>query len=454
MFKRSKIVVGIVVVLIFIGGAYAAYAKGFLPAPVTNWIHSHLASTPVAQTQNTATYATKEEADPYVRFDMELYDSIGTNYWASLVSFDLPNLYKQALDKVTSKNNPLSIHDRNGTAAMIAEALKNATSSDAKRDMVAMTGAVVLYNLPPIGRNGLHSEQQETEFRQYVSNVNPSSDLYGDLGVAKNATVDQVKTAFAEKSAALEGTTSESGKAELAKVTYAKEVLTNNTNRTLYNDKHIEPTVFSHVYGQTLYVYNKRVSPTTIQEVQSIFDNASTTPHLENLIIDLRGNIGGAFDFMQMFMGFFVGQGKYAFTISHKDQKQSYPTLGNQLNSIKRYKNIVMMVDGDTKSTAELTAVDFKYLGLATIVGKRTGGWGTIENSYEIKAPIDPHQKYFAFLVNNVTVRPDGTLIEGNGMQPDVDMAQQDWQQKLPQFIKSADLITAIKKVGKGPVSL
>src|SRR6185436_10917180 len=103
-----------------------------------------------------------------------------------------------------------------------------------------------LYNLAPIGRNGLLSEKQTAALRQEVANVNPNKDLYADLGVNKDATAEEVEAAYKQKKTELGKATTTEAKAELEKVTYAHGVLKDADNKALYDTAKVEPTVFPH----------------------------------------------------------------------------------------------------------------------------------------------------------------------------------------------------------------
>src|SRR6266404_2604200 len=86
------------------GGAYGSYTY-FVPAkqPVT-----------------AIAYATPEESDAYVRFDMEAYDSILKNYWKKVPEADLAQLFQQSLQKASSSSTPLTTNARKGTAKMLS----------------------------------------------------------------------------------------------------------------------------------------------------------------------------------------------------------------------------------------------------------------------------------------------------------------------------------------------
>ena len=174
---------------------------------------------------------------------------------------------------------------------------------------------------------------------------------------------------------------------------------------------------------------------------------ASSTPDLDSLIIDLRGNIGGALDFTLYFMALFLGPQQYAFDLFHRGdlEVQRTPPIA-KMSELDRYREIAVLIDGMTQSTAELTASVLRHEHLAYIVGTKSRGWGTVEHTYPISTSIDPGENYALLLVNNLTLRDDNQPIEQNGILPDIDISDANWQQELSRYFTSASLIAALKR--------
>lgn len=404
-----------------------------------------------SRTSSKVVYQTSAENDPYVRFEMEAYDKIAQNYWSAPNQYDLSNFFKLAAEKAGGVSVTLATSTRSATAEMLAEVFKNATSTEAKKTLALNVVSLVLYNLQPIGRNGLLSQAQETAFRQNVSNVDPSKDLYQNLGLEKGATPKEIDQAYEEKAAVLEKATSTEAKAELKAVAYARSVLTNQNSKQLYDEAKIEPTVFSRVMGSTLYLYLNKISPTTLREFALSVDSASTTPGLDSMILDLRSNVGGSLDFLQHFLGIFIGQNQYAFDLFHQGNYDVQRTVQPKFDELSRFKDIAILTDSMTQSTAELTTATFKKFNLARVVGTPTRGWGTVENTYPLETDIDPANKYLLLLVNSVTLRDDNQSIEGQGVEPDININDPLWKSKLKNYFHSTSLIKALSESANKP---
>jgi C-terminal processing protease CtpA/Prc len=434
-FRRFVFACAAVLVLVAAGGAYYYHAR------------SEPAAAAAAQ------YKTPQEASPYVRFDMDVYDIIKANYWQQVQDSDLAQLYQLSLGKAlgASTTPALPSADRTGVAQMLAAAMAQATSTAAQAQLAEQVATIALYNLAPAGRSGLLSQQQQTALRDEVSNVHPSTDLYGDLGLAKGASAQDVAQAYAQKESDLKNATSSDAQAELAQAAYADQVLTNTNSKSLYDQAQIEPTVFSRILGKTLYINMTQVSPTSLEEFAYAVDAASTTPGLDSMIVDLRGNIGGALDFTQAFLGLFIGENQYAFDLFHQGDYDVQRTTQPKFDELDRFADIAFLVDNMTQSTAELTTAVFKKFRLAHVVGVTTRGWGTVENTFPIEAPIDPTQTFSVLLVHSITLREDNQPIEGRGVDPDVDTSKAGWQSQLSQYFRSASLIAALKEYATQP---
>lgn len=398
-------------------------------------------------------YKTPEERDEYVRFVMEGFDMIQENYWASTTDAGLAPHFQLSLQKAQNAITMplLATKDRAGTAKMLAEAIGAATSSEAKKMLALDTLNVALYNLEPFGRNGLLSQTQETAFREDVANVDKEKDLYKDLGLEKGASEEEVKLAYEAKAKGLEDDSSPEAKAELEKIAYAKDVLANPNTKDLYDEAKIEPTASTNIMGKTLYMKIDRISPTTLLEFGRTVYSASTTPGLNSMIIDLRGNLGGALDFAQSFLGLFMGPNQYAFDLFHQGDYNVQRTNQQYFPELARYKDVVVLTDNMTQSTAEVTSAAFKRFKLGTVIGDTTRGWGTVENTFPLETTVDPKEKYLLLLVHSITLREDGQPVEGRGVDPHISIKDSAWKSNLSKYFDSDAFRKTIVNVIQNP---
>lgn len=390
-------------------------------------------------------FAPVEIGDTYVNFELEAYDSIKANFWKKMTDEEVSTLFRLSIDKAAATTSSMSSNDREGLKELLEIAFAG-LSTDQKKQLAQDILIVALFNLPPAGRSQLLTTQQEKTLREGVSNIHPEKDLYADAGAAPGASADEVKAAFEAKKAELEKLDTPEARQELAAATYAAEVLTKEDTKARYDTAKVEPTAFGHHFGETLYVNLSQMSPTTYEE----FISAVNDPHnakQTSLIIDLRSNVGGALDISPALVGIFQGLNQYVFDIFRQDEYEPIRSPVPKLDSLARFKEIAILTDGLTQSTAEVITAALKRLRIAKVVGNISRGWGTIENTFPLQNTIDPEVKYTLLLVHSLTLSDDNQPIESRGVAPDVDISDPKWETKLASTFRSQSIISAIQKV-------
>ena len=199
--------------------------------------------------------------------------------------------------------------DKAGVEKMAAAIIKDMDAAG-KIEFSAKLEDVVLANLKPFGRSRLYTTKQEQDLANAVQNVNPEKDLYASLDLVKRASQKEMEEAYKKKTEELKNDQTPEGKKKLEEVSYAYGVLNNTSEKQNYDKAGIEPTVFSKlVRPDIFYIHITKMSPTTLEEFQKAADSVGGKKGLNSLILDLRGNVGGAIDLMQYFLGPFIGPG-------------------------------------------------------------------------------------------------------------------------------------------------
>jgi len=171
----------------------------------------------------------------------------------------------------------------------------------------------------------------------------------------------------------------------------------------------------------------------------------NTGSELDTLIIDLRGNIGGAIDGLPHFLGPFIGQNQYAYQFFKRGDKQDFVTQSGWLPSLVRYKKVVILIDDQVQSSGEVFASVLKKYNVGVLVGVPTKGWGTVEAVFKIKNQVDPeNETYSALMVHSLTLREDSLPIEGRGVEPLVNINNPNWQQELYSYFSNQELVNAV----------
>lgn len=128
------------------------------------------------------------------------------------------------------------------------------------------------------------------------------------------------------------------------------------------------------------------------------------------LIIDLRNNSGGYLEEAYQTAEIFLPKGSVIYSLLQKDnRKQEFKDKTNDKQNVP----IVVLVNGNTASAAEILAAALKDSYGAVLVGSQTYGKGKVQHTYSLSS--GEMVKYTASL----WYRPNGTNIDGTGIIPD-----------------------------------
>jgi C-terminal processing protease CtpA/Prc len=237
---------------------------------------------------------------------------------------------------------------------------------------------------------------------------------------------------------------------KLALVTRAKETLTQSEKKEKYDQQGIESTVYAKLVRPNILLLRiKQLSPVTYEEIQKATNDIDKNagPNLNTLILDLRGNVGGSFDVLPYFLGFFIGKDQYAYEWYQQGNYTPFKTVVGWLPGLVRYKKVVTLIDEQVQSSAEVMAATLKKYNVGVVIGTKTKGWGTIEKVFPIDNQIDNQETYSMFLVHHITLRDDNQPIEGRGVDPTININDKNWQEQLNAYFNYQPLINAVKEI-------
>ena len=387
-------------------------------------------------------------SDPYLAFVDEAYETIVQNYWEKISQDQLTNLFVLAAEKATGQPPAISgPQKKDQLLKLIASLLKQIPQQEKKKDLVAQIVDVALANLKPFGRSRLYTQKEETALSKNVNNVTETN-YYQTLELNKEASQAAIAQAYEVQKQKLEKSQMIEDQERLTQVEKAYTILEEPESRQLYDQAGIEPTMNSRLLRpEILYLQISKFSPTTLEELERLAKKADQGNQLDSLIIDLRDNIGGAIDGLPYFLGPFIGNNQYAYQFFHQGEVTDFKTKIGWLPGLVRYKKVVVLINENTQSSAEVMASVLKKYNVGVLLGRPTKGWGTVEKVFPLKNQISDQEKFSIFLAHSLTLREDGEPIEGKGVEPTVNLENPDWENQLLDYFNYGKLAEAIKEI-------
>ncbi len=385
--------------------------------------------------------------DKYVAFLLEVYDKINENYWQKPEENNLITLYAKGVEKITEQPQEWNCQEKQCLAERLEKRLKEISAEEEKKEFTQQLADIVLANLQPFGRSRLYVQKDELALQKRVTNQT-DKDYYQELEVEKNASVEEINQKAEEKIAQLKNEeTPEAGK-KIDNIKEAQQVLGDKRAKENYDTDGIAPTIeYELIQPEILHLHLTKFSPTTLEDLQRITEKFDQGEKLDTLIIDLRDNVGGAIDGLPYFLGPFIGNNQYAYQYYHQGETEDHKTKLGWLPSLVRYKKVVVLINENAQSSAEVFASVLKKYNVGILVGKTTKGWGTVERVFPIENQIAENEKYSMFLVHRLTLRADGQPIQSKGVEPHIDITKENWQDKLHDYIPYPDLISAVDRI-------
>ena len=155
------------------------------------------------------------------------------------------------------------------------------------------------------------------------------------------------------------------------------------------------------------------------------------------IVLDLRNNPGGYFDVAIDVAGLFIDQEVVVIEEQPGEEQQEY--YSDQSAGLIDYP-LVVIVNGGSASAAEIVAGALQDHGVATVVGEKTFGKGSVQ---EIETFADGSSLK---LTVAKWLTPSGSSIQDNGITPDIEieLTEDHYNNDIdPQLDKSIELITS-----------
>ena len=162
----------------------------------------------------------------------------------------------------------------------------------------------------------------------------------------------------------------------------------------------------------------------------------------QGIILDLRGNHGGFLNEAIAVADMFLDEGIIAYTLSNEDGVPEYFTAGK--GDIAMGKPLVILIDGNTASAAEVLAGALFEQNRAVLIGTKTFGKGTVQDVSKMDADraIAVTTSYF--------YTPSGLKIDKIGITPQICVSSSEACEQEDRFSKEEDIERAVKYLKTG----
>jgi len=158
------------------------------------------------------------------------------------------------------------------------------------------------------------------------------------------------------------------------------------------------------------------------------------------LVLDLRGNPGGYLDAAWDMASWFLPAGKVVVTEDFGKPGMQQPFRSKGYNAFSSALRMVVLVDSGSASAAEILAGALKEQGIATLVGDKTFGKGSVQELVPVTSDTSLKVTVAAWLT------PSGHNLSHDGLDPDYKVVPTDADQKAgtdPVMDKAVQLLTA-----------
>ena len=160
---------------------------------------------------------------------------------------------------------------------------------------------------------------------------------------------------------------------------------------------------------------------------------------MEKLIIDLRNNTGGYLDSAETTASLFLKKGKLIYSLEDKKSKEDYY---DQTETSRNYP-IVVLINNNSASSAEILAAALKDSYGAVLVGQTSYGKGKVQQTYDMQ------DGSMAKFTSAKWLRPTGDCIDKKGIKPDFEVEQTtQTNENGEEIIIDTQLVKALEVIG------
>ncbi len=269
---------------------------------------------------------------------------------------------------------------------------------------------------------------QDDEYKEILDELGEKYEGVG-IGINKNTIVSVTEGSPAEKAGILIGDkitridgmevnennstqikkyiSDENTKVVKLEITRGNEILQFSLTKEELNNIVISSKIIDGT--KTGYLSISKFSISLDKQVSEALDSLEKSG-IENLIIDLTNNVGGYLTSAEKTASLFLEEGKVIYTLETSDNKNTYRDNTKE----KRTYPIVVLINNNTASAAEILAAALKESYGATLIGTQSFGKGKVQEVTGL-ASGDSMK-----LTTAKWLTPNSVCIDGVGLNPDI----------------------------------
>ena len=200
------------------------------------------------------------------------------------------------------------------------------------------------------------------------------------------------------------------GNKESYNITYSRNGKENTI--TLTRKKVLINSVSSSVYNNVGYIKIETFSNTTLDQVTKAIN--SFDDKVKSLVIDVRDNTGGYLNAAYSTADLFIEKGKNIYQL--KDRNGKISSFKAESGVLRKFNKIAVLINEGSASASEVLALALKESAGAKIVGTKSFGKGTVQDTDTLSsgAMIKYTTSYW--------LSPNGNSINEVGITPDVEV--------------------------------
>lgn len=177
-------------------------------------------------------------------------------------------------------------------------------------------------------------------------------------------------------------------------------------------------SVESEKYGNVGYIKLDTFSSSTYDQLKKVLDNFDS--EIKSVVIDLRDNTGGYLNIAHDISDLFLKKDQIIYKI--KDNEGKVVEYKSIKDAYKEFDKIVVLINENTASASEILTLTLKENLNATIVGVKSYGKGTVQETKQLSSGA--MVKY----TTSYWLSPKGNSINKIGIKPDIEEKNKDKQ--------------------------